>query len=283
MILVTGSSGFIGSGIAEHLSKTHKVRGLDRIPGKWTDLTVDAGDRKELRRALDGVEAIAHCAAFHAPHVGQVNDELFWRNNVEVTQTLLDLCQEFGIGRFVFTSTTSVFGEAMVPIDRAIWVDEALEPQPRDIYDVTKLEAEARVRSAAGPKLGATILRMSRCFPEAARLMAIYRLYRGVDRRDVAEAHRLALQHASPEAPCYIISAASPFQPDDVVALHGDAARVITRYHPDAAEQFAARGWSLPAFIDRVYDTRRAHAELGYTPRFGLGGFMDGDSDPMGL
>ena len=76
---------------------------------------------------------------------------------------------------------------------RAVWVDEQLEPQPRDIYDQTKLEAEQLVASAGG-SMTVTTLRMSRCFPEAAELMAWYRLYRGVDRRDVAEAHALALR-----------------------------------------------------------------------------------------
>ena len=57
-----------------------------------------------------------------------------------------------------------------------------------------------------------TSLRMSRCFPEPAEFMAWYRLHRGIDRRDVAEAHALALDRRGPPA-TYVISAATPFEP----------------------------------------------------------------------
>lgn len=77
--------------------------------------------------------------------------------------------------------------------EETVWVTEALQPQPRDIYDVTKLAAEELCRKASSHKLSCLCLRMSRCFPEDARLMAIYRLYRGIDINDVVLAHRLAI------------------------------------------------------------------------------------------
>ena len=94
----------------------------------------------------------------------------------------------------MYTSTTSLYGDAMLPADgAAAWVDESLAPQPRDVYDETKLAAEEACREAARAGLACTSLRMSRCFPEEPRLVAIYRLYRGVDAEDVAQAHELAL------------------------------------------------------------------------------------------
>ena len=63
-----------------------------------------------------------------------------------------------------------------------------------------------------------TLLRMSRCFPEPAHLMAAYRLYRGIDARDVARAHA-ALGSADPGLRTHVISAATPFRHEDLADL----------------------------------------------------------------
>ena len=97
--------------------------------------------------------------------------------------------------------------------------------------------------------------------------MHVYRLYRGVDARDVASAHRLALEHPAPGFEVFNVSARSPFQRGDLTDLLRDAAAVIERYYPWAAEEFAERGWDLPATIDRVYVTDKAQRVLGYAPR----------------
>ncbi|HEX8031015.1 MAG TPA: hypothetical protein VF491_21245, partial [Vicinamibacterales bacterium] len=62
----------------------------------------------------------------------------------------------------------------------------------------------------------------------------------------------------------YIVSAPTPFSRDDVVELKHDARAVIARLFPDAADLFAARGWSLPARIGRVYDAAAIERELGF-------------------
>jgi nucleoside-diphosphate-sugar epimerase len=109
---------------------------------------------------------------------------------------------------------------------------------------------------------------MSRCFPEAPELMALYRLYRGVDRRDVAEAHHLALHAGGADFGAYNISSQTPFLPDDLEELFHDAPTVVKRRCPLVSEKFARRGWLLPKSIDRVYVIEHACAKLGYTPRF---------------
>ena len=62
----------------------------------------------------------------------------------------------------------------------------------KSIYHRTKIEAETFLETEANSSLKVTTLRMSRCFPEPAPIMAMYRLHRGIDARDVAEGHRLA-------------------------------------------------------------------------------------------
>ena len=277
-ILVTGAAGLIGSGIAARLATNHDVIGLDLNPGANVQVVGDCHDMAQWRHRAGSVDAIVHVAALHVPHVGNVSDDEFRRTNVDATSRLLDFAVSIGASHFVLTSTTSLYGHALEPSDRAVWVDEALEPQPRDIYDETKLEAEALVASAGG-SIAVTSLRMSRCFPEPAGEMAWYRLYRGVDRRDVAAAHALALLRTGSPA-TYVISAATPFKREDAGELLGDPAAVIERRCPGLIERAAAMGWSAPRSIGRVYDCELAIQELGYTPRFGIGACLEGDWDP---
>lgn len=277
-ILVTGAAGLIGSGVAERLSRDHDVVGLDLRHGDQVDIVGDCQDVHDWRGRLGRVDAIVHVAALHAPHVGQRSEQEFRRANVEATSRLIDLAIEVGASHFVLTSTTSLYGHALEPGDRAVWVDEQLEPQPRDIYDETKLEAERLLASAGGP-LTVTSLRMSRCFPEPARDMAWYRLHRGIDRRDVAEAHALALGRTGAPA-TYVISSRTPFEREDAERLLKEAPAVIERRCPGLIERMAAKGWAPPASIDRVYDCALAREQLGFTPRYGIQSCLAGDRDP---
>ena len=277
-VLVTGAAGLIGSGVAERLRREHDVIGLDLNAGPQVQIVGDCFDVADWRHQVGQVDAMVHVAALHAPHVGQRSSADFRRANVEATSRLLDFAVEAGASHFVLTSTTSLYGRALEPDGEAVWVDEQLQPRPRDIYDETKLEAEQLVASA-GNALSVTSLRMSRCFPEAADVMAGYRLHRGVDRRDVAEAHALALCRSGPPA-TYVISATTPFEPEDCAELLLDAPSVIDRRYPGLIDQMEARGWPAPQSIDRVYANGLALRELGFSPRFGIGSCLATDWDP---
>jgi nucleoside-diphosphate-sugar epimerase len=276
--LVTGAAGLIGSGIAARLAAEHDVVGIDLNPGPQVLIIGDCLDMAQWRQRAGQVDAIVHVAALHAPHVGQRSDADFRRANVAATSRMLDFAVEAGASHFVMTSTTSLYGHALEPEGAAIWVDECLEPQPRDIYDETKLEAE-RLVASAGNALTVTSLRMSRCFPEAADVMAWYRLHRGIDLRDVAEAHALALQRTGLPA-TYVISAATPFEREDCEELAQDAPVVIERRCPGLIDRMAGKGWQPPRSIDRVYDSSLAARELGFTSRFGIEACLAGDWDP---
>lgn len=278
-ILVTGAAGLIGSGVVERLASEHDVVGLDLRPGPLVQLVGDCFDVADWRHRVGPVDAVIHTAALHAPHVGEVSDAEFRRTNVEATSRLLDFAVDAGARHFVLTSTTSLYGHALVPDGRAVWVNEQLQPEPRDIYDETKLEAEQLLASAGG-SMTVTSLRMSRCFPEPAELMAGYRLHRGIDRRDVAEAHVLALERRGPAA-TYVISATTPFEPEDCDELLTDAPAVIDRRYPGLIGRMAANGWSAPRSVDRVYDSSLAQRELGFSPRFGVESCLAGDWDPL--
>lgn len=268
-VLITGVSGRVGRAIRARLAVEHVVRGLDRVASAGADHVGDLADAALLDRAVAGMDAIVHTAALHAPQVGVVADDEFQRINVEGTQALLQAAQRHGVPHIVYTSTTALYGVAG-------WIDEHTPPRPRTVYHRSKLAAEQCLEAAAlagGPAL--TVLRMSRCFPEPAPLMAAYRLHRGIDVRDVAEAHALALARPPAGWRRCVISGATPFRPDDVSGLAQDAPAVLALRAPALVAAFRQRGWPLPPTIDRVYAPQRAEAELGWRARHGFEAVLD--------
>lgn len=266
-VLVTGSSGRIGGAIAARLSLRHQVTGFDLRPGPLTTVTGDVRDTGLLADLAAGMNAVVHTASLHVPDLAARSGQEFREVNVHATQRLLQACGEAGVGRFVYTSTTSLYGDALLPdAGGAVWVTEELAPRPRDIYDETKLAAEAACAQAARQGLHCVSLRMSRCFPEEPRLLAIYRLYRGVDADDVAQAHELALVANATGFDVYNVSAPQPFQSADCPRLLAAADAVILERFPWAQAEFARRGWLLPSSIDRVYVVDKATTGLGYRP-----------------
>jgi UDP-glucose 4-epimerase len=269
-VLVTGASGRIGRAIYVRLAREHEVVGLDRSPSSTADVLGDITDSQLIQQITGEVDAVVHTAAYHAPHVGLVADSQFRKTNVEATREIAEMARDAGIQQFVFTSTTALYGAAATPGSMAGWVDEELEPEPRTIYHDTKIEAENLLAQiAGGSAMRVAILRMSRCFPEPAPEMAVYRLHRGIDARDVADAHACALTADTPGCRTYIVSGATPFCREDTALLALDAPQVISARAPDLAETFLQRGWDLPQSIDRVYSPARAIAELSWVPRHG--------------
>ncbi len=219
--------------------------------------------------AMNGADAVVHTAALHAPHVGLINNDEFERINVQGTIATARAARAAGIERFVFTSTTALYGHAITK-GSCTWIDEDTQPQPRTIYHRTKLEAEAWLEEEASATFQVRVMRMSRSFPEPASLMALYRLHRGVDARDVADAHVLALKNRGPSFQRYIISGATPFSRGDCDKLASVPKSVLENIAPGLVTSFHQRRWWLPDAIDRVYSSERAQDELGWQPKFGF-------------
>jgi UDP-glucose 4-epimerase len=273
-ILVTGSSGRIGSAIVKALRASHEVIGLDQRPHAATTHLGSVTDGALVKQLVERVDAIVHTASLHAPHLASNSEQAFRDINIGGTERLLHAALKHRVQSFVYTSTTSVYGAAMDDAARAVWVTESLAPQARDIYDETKLAAEALCAGAHRAGLACVSLRMSRCFPEPDELMAIYRLYRGVDVRDVVDAHVRALACRFATLEVFNVSAVSPFAPDDCVGLKQNAAEIITTYFPNAPAVFAERGWQLPTSIDRVYATDKARRELGFAAQYNFSSLL---------
>ncbi|WP_324670578.1 NAD(P)-dependent oxidoreductase [Hymenobacter sp. GOD-10R] len=270
-VLVTGSSGQLGRETVLLLrAKGYTVVGVDLVPAPTTDAVLDIRDADAVQELARGVGAIIHTAALHGKHYDlQVPRLEFIRTNIEGTLHLLNACVAHGIPKLLYTSTTSIYGQAMVNPDRAVWVDEQLVPQPRDIYDITKQAAEALCQDFCEKEgLQTAVLRVSRFLPEPPNLALNHRLYRGLDARDGALGLLLALEHHFPDFDTFNISAGSPFRPEDMIQLRRDPGAVVQRRLPQAVDVYARQGWNLPTSIDRVYSIDKARRVLGYQPRY---------------
>ncbi len=270
-LLVTGSSGpKVASHVAEYLADSHTVIGVDVVPAPTTSVIADVTQVADWAPHLDGVNAVIHFAALHAPHRGTHTTAQFRQTNVEATHRLLEASRAAGVNRFLLASSTSVYGKSMRSKRSAVWVTEALLPDAEDIYDETKLAAEQLCRDAFSPTFATAALRFSRSFPEQLPLMALYRLYRGVDARDVAQAFGLALTAPLKQFEVINISGESPFIESDCDRLYTNAPEVLRKRTPELVKEYVRRQWPLPARIDRVYVIDKAKALLGYRPQFGF-------------
>ncbi|EGR1703630.1 NAD(P)-dependent oxidoreductase [Vibrio cholerae] len=270
-ILVTGSAGRVGRAIYIKLMRTHDVVGIDKTPCSTADYIGDIRDSTLIDGVLKNIDVIVHTAALHAPHVGLVPDSEFISINVDATEKLALAGVKAGVKHFIFTSTTALYGYASTPKSIAGWIDEEVTPQPKSIYHKSKIAAETKLEEISHLfQFPVTVLQMSRCFPEPADLMAVFRLTRGIDARDVANAHLCAVEKRLSGFNRFIISGATPFHFSDCKALYTDAGAVIKRKCPEIALAFQQRSWQLPQSLDRVYDSSSAHEKLGWSPIYGF-------------
>lgn len=154
--LVTGAAGFIGSSLAERLlGEGHEVIGVDAFTDYYSrhikeqnlqplrsrrGFAFREADllRLDLRDLLDGVDCVFHEAAQPGVRAswGQ-SFEAYTQNNVLVTQRLLEAARSRSLWRFVYASSSSVYGDA-----ESYPTSEDVRPQPVSPYGVSKLAAE---------------------------------------------------------------------------------------------------------------------------------------------
>jgi nucleoside-diphosphate-sugar epimerase len=295
-LLLTGASGWLGRYLAPRLrAEGHVVVGFDVAPGADTDVLGSVADRALVERTFGerGIEAVIHAGALHKPDIVRYPEESFRATNVEGTRNLLEAAVKAGHDRFLFTSTTSLMITAAIRAGRdggateAAWLDEDFGPlQPRNIYGVTKLEAERLCRRAHEESgMAIAVLRTGRFFPEdddthsdptGPNIKANEFLNRRLTVEDAAEAHVVALAKApSLGFQTFILSAPPPFARDECAELLHDAPAVIARHFPDAPELYARMRWTLPESLDRVYDPSRAERLMGFRCRTDFAAVLD--------
>lgn len=284
-ILLTGSSGHLGEVLASTLkAEGHAVTGLDIVASDHTDVLGSINDEKTVRDCMRDMDAVIHTATLHKPHIATHSALDFVDTNVNGTLKLLEAATAAKVGTFIFTSTTSTFGDALVPPPKApaAWITEDVPPVAKNIYGITKTTAEDLCRLYHRRHgLACVVLRTSRFFPEPdddgdrrrefddLNLKTLELLYRRVDIADVVGAHLAALARARHLGfGKFIISATSPFARSDLRMLRDSASTVLRTKYPDIDRIFERRGWSMMESIDRVYVNDRARWSLGWNPGY---------------
>ena len=154
--LVTGAAGFIASHLAERLlADGNEVRGIDRLSDYYDVelkranlalLEAQAGfsfveediNETDLEGLLDGVEVVFHLAAQPGVRASWGREfEIYLSDNLLATQRLLEASRERELPRFVFASSSSIYGDA-----ESFPTKETDVPAPVSPYGVTKLAGE---------------------------------------------------------------------------------------------------------------------------------------------
>src|SRR3954464_9204020 len=169
-ILLTGSPGHLGEALMRMLPALgHEALGIDITRSAHTEVVGSITDRAVVERCMQGIEAVLHVATLHKPHVATHSRQAFVDTNITGTLNLLEAAVANGVRAFVFTSTTSTFGDALTPPpgSPAAWITEDVVPIPKNIYGATKVAAEDLCQLFhRDQKLPCLVLRTSRFFPE---------------------------------------------------------------------------------------------------------------------
>lgn len=154
--LVTGAAGFIGSSLSEELIRLgHEVVGIDcfidyypRIFKEDNLEELRKSDRftfieqsiltADLQELLRGVDVVFHLAAQAGVRASWGKDfEIYTENNIRGTQRMLEACKGIKLKKFIYASSSSVYGDA-----ESLPMKETDNPRPISPYGVSKLAAE---------------------------------------------------------------------------------------------------------------------------------------------
>ncbi|MPZ78382.1 MAG: NAD-dependent epimerase/dehydratase family protein [Deltaproteobacteria bacterium] len=175
-ILVTGVDGYIGTVLADYLTKRgHAVTGLDtgfyRDGWLYNDNALHRPPciNKDLRAItandLRGFEAVVHLAELSNDPLGQHNPELTYAINHGGSVALASECMRTGISRFVYTSSCSVYGTGS-----GEFKSEESELNPQTAYARCKVLVENDLSALANDDFSPTFLRNATAYGASPRM-----------------------------------------------------------------------------------------------------------------
>jgi len=154
-ILVTGGTGYIGSHtIVELLKRGYEVVAVDdfsnskpivldrlkEITGQEINFyELDVCDKEKLRKVFDKekIDAVIHFAGFKAVGESVAKPLMYYRNNLDSTLTLLEVMNEYGVKKIVFSSSATVYGDP-----EELPIKENARLKTTNPYGTTKLYIE---------------------------------------------------------------------------------------------------------------------------------------------
>jgi UDP-glucose 4-epimerase len=156
-ILVTGGAGFIGSHLVDRLiEEENRITIFDNLSsGKIefvekhlenTDFTLIKGailDNEVIERACRDIDLVFHVAANPDVRLGASDTKIHFDQNILVTYNLLEAMRKKNVKKVVFTSTSTIYGEAQI-----MPTPENYGPLiPISLYGASKLACEALITS----------------------------------------------------------------------------------------------------------------------------------------
>ncbi len=173
-ILVTGGTGYIGSHTVVELlnadydvvvidnfsnSKPEVIDNIKKITGKdFTFYEGDACDKEFLRKVFteNEIDAVIHFAGYKAVGESVKKPLMYYHNNLFSTINLLEVMDEVGCRRFVFSSSATVYGSP-----KSLPIREDFPLSTTNPYGSTKLMIEDMLRdlSVSNPDWSIAILR----------------------------------------------------------------------------------------------------------------------------
>ena len=147
-ILITGGTGWVGTGLAHSLVERGEdvilfdiVPQMERVADIKNNLKVVQGDQTDWPAVLNVVKENNVEGIFHLAMLPEGDDENFWtvyETNVAGTKNVLEAARLFGVKRVVFTSTISTYNLGMSSENIT---DETIQ-RPNNVYGVSKLCGE---------------------------------------------------------------------------------------------------------------------------------------------
>lgn len=175
-ILVTGTDGYIGAVLGPFLlERGFDVMGIDcgfyRDGWLYNDLATRPMTRTlDIRRLqpgdLEGFDAVVHLAELSNDPLGEHDQRLTYDINHTGSVRLAQMCKNAGVGRFIYTSSCSVYGAAVDGSER----DESSAPNPLTAYARCKVLVERDVGALADRNFSPVFLRNATAFGASPRM-----------------------------------------------------------------------------------------------------------------
>jgi nucleoside-diphosphate-sugar epimerase len=174
-VLVTGTSGYIGSLLGPYLmERGHEVVGVDTgfYQEGWLYNAVKQFPTwimKDIRQIteedLEGFDAVVHMAELSNDPLGQLNPEITYVINHQGSVALANMAKKAGVKRFVYTSSCSVYG-----IGSDDYRTEESDPAPITAYAKSKIMVERDVSCLANSEFSPTFLRNATAYGASPRM-----------------------------------------------------------------------------------------------------------------